>query len=158
MQTPHAQASRREFQISMTPMIDVVFLLLIFFVCTASFQAAESVLPTDLKVAGSETVSGLPEPEAIELEQILIEITSTGASKTGTQRMVLYKINGQPCASLGQLDEMIDSLAQIDAALPVVLDIGGQVSLGHALDVYDRCRLVGLRQIQFAASQPGKVP
>ena len=33
--------SRRELEIKMTPMIDVVFLLLVFFVWTASFHAVE---------------------------------------------------------------------------------------------------------------------
>ena len=156
MQTPHSHASRREFQVSMTPMIDVVFLLLIFFVCTASFQAVESVLPTHLKVAGSATVAVRPEQELKQLERILIEIATARGSKSGGQRTIHYKINGQPCESHGRLDDRIGSLARIDASLPVVLDIGGQVPLGHAIDVYDRCRLVGLRQIQFAASPLGK--
>ena len=40
--------TRRELEIKMTPMIDVVFLLLVFFVWTASFQAIEYLLPSSL--------------------------------------------------------------------------------------------------------------
>ncbi|MEA1952290.1 MAG: biopolymer transporter ExbD, partial [Planctomycetota bacterium] len=36
---------RERLDVKMTPMIDVIFLLLIFFVCTASFQMLEEVLP-----------------------------------------------------------------------------------------------------------------
>ena len=35
-------------EIKMTPMIDVVFLLLVFFVWTASFHAVEYLLPSSL--------------------------------------------------------------------------------------------------------------
>ena len=40
-------------EVKMTPMIDVIFLLLIFFVCTASFRAVEEVLPTNLSLPGA---------------------------------------------------------------------------------------------------------
>ena len=33
---------------AMTPMIDVVFLLLIFFICAAAGQVKEAVLPTEM--------------------------------------------------------------------------------------------------------------
>ena len=42
------QRTRGDLEISMTPMIDVVFLLLVFFVWTASFQVVENMLPTSL--------------------------------------------------------------------------------------------------------------
>mgnify|MGYP001380259885 CR=1 FL=1 len=43
----------------LTPMIDVVFLLLIFFICTASFQIVEQTLPSGVQLelpAGTEMV------------------------------------------------------------------------------------------------------
>ena len=53
----------------MTPMIDVIFLLLIFFVCTASFQAPEQILPTNLRLPGS--LDNLPPPD----EALLVGLT-----------------------------------------------------------------------------------
>ena len=38
----------RSLEVAMTPMIDVVFMLLIFFVWTASFQVAELILPSSI--------------------------------------------------------------------------------------------------------------
>ncbi len=61
MKIPHSLAGRREFSVSMTPMIDVVFLLLIFFVCKASFQIAEAVLPSPLATGGTTAVELPPE-------------------------------------------------------------------------------------------------
>ena len=53
MRVPHSHSDRINFDVKMTPMIDVVFLLLIFFVCTASFQIAEALLPAPLAYAGN---------------------------------------------------------------------------------------------------------
>ena len=153
MQIPHFHASRREFDISMTPMIDVVFLLLIFFVCTASFQMAESILPTHLDVSGASSARLPPELEEMQLERILIEVAHEGSPVAAGDDAVRYTVNGQRCPSLSRLSEIVGTLARIDSTLKVVLDIAGQVPLGNAIDVYDRCRLAGLQQIQFAASR-----
>ena len=42
------RASAVDMDSAMTPMIDVVFLLLIFFVWTASFQIVEQILPSEI--------------------------------------------------------------------------------------------------------------
>ena len=45
MKLPARSTSGSGYDIPMTPMIDVVFLLLVFFVWTASFQLVENRLP-----------------------------------------------------------------------------------------------------------------
>ena len=62
--------TRRELEIKMTPMIDVVFLLLVFFVWTASFQAVEYLLPSSLsqKQGSGQTVNLDQPPPEIEFE------------------------------------------------------------------------------------------
>ena len=42
------QSGPTDIDAAMTPMIDVVFLLLVFFVWTASFQIIEQALPSQL--------------------------------------------------------------------------------------------------------------
>ncbi len=59
----------------MTPMIDVVFLLLVFFVWTASFQAAEQVLPSHLLSSHGTSEQIDVEPELIDLDQVIIKMT-----------------------------------------------------------------------------------
>ncbi len=124
-------------------MIDVVFLLLIFFVCTASFQLPESILPTPISQGGVDT-NLPPELEAVELERILIAV----AQKNGRTELA---VNGQHCVSLGRLAELLVALASLDSTLPVILDIEGETPLGSAIEVVDRCRLAGFAKIQFAA-------
>jgi len=128
----------------MTPMIDVVFLLLIFFVCTASFQMTESVLPTPLSQGTTGPVLAAEMAE-VELERILIAV----AQKNGHAVLV---VNGQKCASLARLAKLLNALAALDRTLLVTLDIEGETPLGTAIDVVDRCRSAGFAQIQFAAN------
>ena len=61
---PYHRDDRGRLDVKMTPMIDVIFLLLIFFVSTASFQAAEETLPTNLSLPGAVSDAGsiLPMP------------------------------------------------------------------------------------------------
>lgn len=143
MLIPHSSHTQREFSVSMTPMIDVVFLLLIFFVCTASFQIAESVLPSPLDLPGN-AVALPPELEEIELERVLIAVNQQGNAAWLT-------VNEQPCASLADLSQLLVALAKIDSRLTVLLDIAEDVPLGTAIDVYDRCRLAKFERIQFVA-------
>ena len=52
-------------EMDMTPMIDVVFLLIIFFVWTAGFQMVEHVLPSNLTAtAGSAAATARGPPRS----------------------------------------------------------------------------------------------
>ncbi len=142
MKIPHSSTLQREFDVSMTPMIDVVFLLLIFFVCTASFQITESVLPSPLHgAAASDLSTEFVEPE---LERIIIALSWQG-------EQIGLTINAQPCRTPAKLSELLAALASVDRTLPVLLDIADEAPLGEAIDIYDRCRLAGFRKIQFIA-------
>ena len=144
MRIPHSSTLQREFGVSMTPMIDVVFLLLIFFVCTASFQIAEAILPSPLALQGSASTALPPELTEPELERVLIEVSH----RNGEMRL---SVNRHPCATLTKLSELLVALSRVDNSLPVLLDIDGDILLGSAIDVYDRCRLAKFENIQFVA-------
>ncbi len=63
---------RRRFNLRMTPMIDVIFLLLTFFVLTAKFRSPEQFLPILMPQAVAQTVR-------LEIvEPLLIDITDLG--------------------------------------------------------------------------------
>lgn len=148
MRIPHSSTMQREFGVSMTPMIDVVFLLLIFFVCTASFQIAEAILPSPLSLEGSTSTALPPELTEPELERIVIEVAHQGDE-------LLLAINGHPCPSLAQLSALLNSLAQVDNNLSVLLDVDGDTPLATVIEVYDRCRLADFENIQFVAEAQG---
>jgi biopolymer transport protein ExbD len=129
---------------SLTSMIDVVFLLLIFFVCTAGFQPPEFALPGALPPDALGAEAGIPPEPRLELERIVVTL----AAERGT---VEIRVNDQPCASLVQLRALLDQLARIDATLPVTLDVGPRVPFGVAIDACDASRLAGFQEVQFAA-------
>jgi biopolymer transport protein ExbD len=129
----------------MTPMIDVIFNLLIFFVCTASFRPPEQVLPTMLSSLGaSSTVVPLP-PEIVELEDVVIKVLAVDGR-------IAWQINQQSYERLEQVREVLLAIAGLQADLPIILDVQGEVPLGDVIDLYDLCRLVGFDKIQFAAN------
>jgi biopolymer transport protein ExbD len=135
--------------ITMTPMIDVVFLLLVFFVWTASFQIIEQVLPSRLMAAsGSQpaTVDEPPPPEE-DFDRIVVRVlwTPTGPA---------WRINDRPLASLTQTRAQLEMIAGIKRDVPVILHPDQDVPLGDVIDLYDLARLVGFDKIQFAASEP----
>jgi len=129
----------------MTPMIDVVFLLLIFFLCTASLKILEEVLPSSLVVSGSGAAEVEVRPEHLDLEHVVVKIL-------WREGRPAWIVNKQERASLAEVREVLAAVARIDAELPVVVDPQPEVPLGHVIDVYDLSRLAGFSKVQFAAA------
>lgn len=129
---------------NLTPVIDVVFLLLIFFVCTARFHIPEEVLPSQLQPGSTAAAPVIREPEPL-VEQIVIHVVNVNGR-------VVHRVNERQANSLDGLRRLLDTIAQIDESLPIILDIAGEVPFGDAIDVYDLCRLIGFQRIQLAAA------
>ena len=129
----------------MTPMIDVIFLLLIFFVCTANFQLVEEVLPTNLSLPGS--VDTQVEIDLLEedLDDITVKIFPRG-DRTA------WQVNGRDYDRLEQVGAVLRAAAEIKIDLPVILDVDAEVPIEDVIDAYDLCRQIGLKRIQFAVS------
>lgn len=140
--------SRRELELKMTPMIDVVFLLLVFFVWTSSFYAVEYLLPSSLsEKQGSGESTNLNEPSPdIEFEDIVVRISFTD-DQPG------WSVNGQPAVSLTEVRNRLALVAEIKVDSPVILHPDESVPVGNVIDVYDVTRLAGFTQIQFAIAE-----
>jgi biopolymer transport protein ExbD len=145
MRLPTHHDERRQRDIAMTPMIDVVFLLMIFFICTASYQLAEELLPTSLAVASGSSRPAPVEAEP-ELERLIVRATRANG-------MTEWLVNERPCDTLLEVRQVLRAAAEIDRSLPVILDVADDVPLGDMIDVYDLCRLEGFKKIQFAAER-----
>jgi biopolymer transport protein ExbD len=140
----HRDAARME--VTMTPMIDVIFQLLIFFVCTASFQAVEEVLPTNLSLPGSIGAAASVDPEVADMDEIVVKVLWTDG-------LAHWRINDKDYSRLADVCAVLTSVARVKSDLPVILDVDGSVPLENVIDVYDLCRRIGLVKIQFAASE-----
>lgn len=142
----HERFTRGSLDIKMTPMIDVVFLLLIFFICTANFQLVENILPTNLLVAGSSQVDVPLDLELDELEDVVVEIRSDAGR-------IHWRVNEAPYDQLADVVNLLRQLARIEVELPVTVDSQPNVPIGDVIDVYDLCRQSGFSNIRFAAGQ-----
>lgn len=137
-----------ELEIKMTPMIDVVFLLLVFFVWTASFHAVEYLLPSSLsQQLGNAAVieSQAPPPEA-EFEDVVVRML-------WQDDHVTWQVNGQDVLSLDEVKQRLQLVAGIKADAPVILHPDEGVPVGDVIDVYDISRIAGFDKIQFAIAQ-----
>jgi biopolymer transport protein ExbD len=151
MRIPFRHRDSGSFDATMTPMIDVVFQLMIFFVCTASFNLTELVLPS--RITAEETAGGGAslDPQEADLEQIVL----MAARRDG---QIQWRMNDRVCRDVAELRKLLAQLqarmAQLGTdltELPVIFDIERTVPLGDVIEVYDACRLEGYRKLQFAA-------
>ncbi|MAG31570.1 MAG: hypothetical protein CL908_11850 [Deltaproteobacteria bacterium] len=85
-------AIKEEVRLELTPMIDVTFLILIFFMCTLKFKTLEgklvSYLPTDKGLSAAKA--------EIEFEdaEIILKIPKEEWEKKSENRMVIFLRNG----------------------------------------------------------------
>ena len=137
-------AARRALRVEMTPMIDVVFLLLIFFLWTASFQIAEQLLPS--QVAEPNPTRGATQrvDEEVDFEPVIIRITWQAGRPD-------WSVNGRTLNTLAEVAHTLVAVAKIKTDIPVIVDPDGSVPLGSVIDVYDLTRRSGFQQVQFAA-------
>ncbi len=124
------KATNKDNSLDFTSMIDVVFLLLIFFICTASLQLPESEIKT--AVAGQSVA--VP-----EFPPVRIDISSINGD-------FLVKCDKMPCLDENQLREQIAARSAI-ADIAVVFYIDDKVAFDDVVRVMDICRQGGLKRL-----------
>ncbi len=129
----------------MTPMIDVIFQLIIFFLATSSFQSPEEVLPSNMSLPGSTSQAVKVDPPEEDLDEVVVKVLW----RDGEPR---WEINQRQYEQLSQVEGVLSAVAGFQADLPVRLDVEGVVPIENVIDIYDLCRRIGLERIQFAAS------
>ena len=128
----------------MTPMIDVVFLLLIFFVCAAAGQIPEALLPTTLSDGSAHS------PQVVEPEPWVVEIWLRLIWNAAESRTII-ELNDAKYDDFSALGASLRQLAELTPESPVILDIEAQVPLGDMIRAYDECRAADFESIHFAA-------
>jgi biopolymer transport protein ExbD len=148
MKVPNSSQRRGgAMEINMTPMIDMVFLLIVYFVWTSGDLAQEMLLPSRISEqsgTSTPTSSDTPPPEA-DFDPVVVRVSWEGDAP-------LWRVNDQPLGSLDELREILTNLAEIKRDAPVILHPDPEVPLGSVIDVYDLSRVIGFEKIQFAAS------
>jgi biopolymer transport protein ExbD len=132
---------------ALTPMIDVIFLLLVFFVWTTGFQAVEYLLPSPLSTAAGTrpTVVDVPPPDA-DFDTVVVRLHRAGEG-------IAIEVNGSPMESEAATLAFLQSLAELKSDAPVVLAPDPDVAVKHVIRLYDGARLAGFETLQFAANE-----
>lgn len=135
-------ADRKPLEIVMTPMIDVVFLLLVFFLWTASFQIVEYALPSAVatpQAAGEATV-----PQEVEdFDQVVVRVLFQAGQ-------TIYQVNQQRHVEPAALRQTLATLASIKNDVPLIIDPDAEVAMNEVIFVYDTARVLNFQRIQFA--------
>lgn len=131
---------------SMTPMIDVIFQLLIFFVCASAGQIVESHLPTELAAGAVESAA----PVIVERPFGEVWLRLRRKEVAGDEGVTVVELNDREYADAASLRQTLLALAETTPEIPVILDIDGPVPLGDVVRVYDACQSAQFRQVSFA--------
>lgn len=117
----------------LTPMIDVVFLLLCFFVTTQIFAQWETELDITLPTAESGTV-----PERLPGE-VIVNILENGD----------VVVNGRTLDGAA-LEAMMEKLVALFPGQPVLLRADKLTAYEHIIRVLDTCRKADIWNVSFA--------
>ncbi len=120
-------------EINMAPLIDMVFILLIFFVVTTNFNRQTGI---DVSKPKAQTA-------ATQGQKTLL----IGISREGTLHIYGRQV------SIDRLTSLISAEVNKDPALNVVIISDQQASVGTAIQVMDKCAIAGAAKVSIAADK-----
>lgn len=124
---------RRSSEINMTPLIDMVFILLIFFIVTTSFVRESGV---DVQRPSAQTA------ETREKANVILGLTADGSVFVEGRSLDIRSVRAYMERFLAETP---------DGAVVIVADKDSLT--GTAVRVLDQCRLAGVRNISLAAKR-----
>ncbi|NVJ65305.1 MAG: biopolymer transporter ExbD [Gammaproteobacteria bacterium] len=130
---------KEDLQINLTPLIDVVFLLLIFFMVSTSFKK-ESKITVNLPEASGETAEALP-------LSVDISVSKEGEVYVNGQGLINRKI--------ATIKDAILSVSN-DQTIPIVISSDEQAPVQAVISIMDAAGQLGFINIQIATQQPSE--
>jgi biopolymer transport protein ExbD len=117
---------------NLAPMIDVILVLTIFFMCATKFSGDERKFDLDLPQVGGASVVDGARPEIVEVE-------ASGAVRLGPDEMTVAELGPR--------------LAAVRQGRPdVAVMIRGETSVPHGrmAEIYEACRGAGVRHVAIS--------
>ncbi|MFM1921943.1 MAG: hypothetical protein RLZZ303_3577 [Candidatus Hydrogenedentota bacterium] len=121
-------------QVQMAPLIDIVFLTLVFFMVTSVYASRESEIDITLPTADTTVQNARSQGE------IFINIRADGSIVVNNQQM-----------ELDELQAVLTRVAQYFPGGAVIVRGDAGVDLGRAIAVLDCCRKADIQNVSFAA-------
>lgn len=122
-------------KIDLTPMLDVVFILLIFFVVTATFLSE-----TSISAASSDNNEADPPPQDDDKKNILFEI--------GANNQIILNGNPRPVIAT-QIRSNIDQLKAENPAASVIIQPDPTSDVATLVLIMDAARQAGMANISI---------
>ena len=133
------KSREEESRLGITPLIDIVFLLLIFFMLTSHFHIASGVPIRLPKITQKEQDS--------QGHKITLVIDSSGRIYLKGKKIDLEQLGGE-----------LESLVKKDERVHLLLEADKEVSHGRVVSVMDLAKRAGISSIIIAANwEPNKV-
>lgn len=123
--------------VQMAPLVDIVFLTLVFFMVTSVYSNLESEVDITLPTAGSAVMDERSQGE------IFINVRDTGAIVLNDREVTLAELEG--------------ILQRVSTHFPggeVIIRGDREARHGRMIEVLDACKKVDIQKISFAALQP----
>ena len=135
----------------MTPMIDVVFLLLVFFLTASSFQLTEKMLPSGVSEP-SESARGAPNNESVpqelsDVSDVIVRLLSANG------HAVEMQINEEPIESIAELTNRLQAIIRVRSDVPIIVEPDAKVPIGKAVAAYDAARTAGAVRVYLTTEK-----
>ena len=146
---------------SLTPMIDCIFLLLIFFLYSR-FRSPEAELGADVPPVG-KSVAVVEDVQIIKRRQILIELSlgegGTVIASVGAFSTAVARETGEGYApETGNLTGLLRQRVTEEPESFVILKPGQDVPFGCVIWCFDSARLAGIDDVSFAPPEGEGLP
>lgn len=128
--------SKKDVEIAIVNLVDVIFILLIFFIMTTTFS--------------KETGLDITKPAAGSAAQLEKENIMVGISKEGTIHLDERQVD------LPMLQAILRRELAEDADRAVVIVSDRDADMGVVVDVMDECNMAGVHKVSVAANQESK--
>lgn len=135
------QAPRRRNPISLTPLIDVVFILLIFFMLTSAYIDYRAI---ELPVLSSSGANAEPQPDQTSLR---ISVSTTDLYVTGSG------FDAQKSITLDELAGLLPQPSE-ESTLTAVVIPQPDTPMQRTVNVLDKLAVHGVSSIQFETESP----
>lgn len=144
------QARRKSWTMSLnlTPMIDMVFLLLFFFLVVSRFGAREGLLPTQIPARSAAVAAEVPRTP------LRVRLTAEAGNPLAC-RATIDRFNEAPIPMselAGALRRIRDLDVGFDSDVPVHLVAGDDIAWDHVVNAYNAAYAAEFKRIYFAGS------
>jgi biopolymer transport protein ExbD len=137
-------AAREEVTLNLTSLIDVIFVLLLFFVVTTTFSR-----PNQLKIELPEAASGAP-PTQTELKQLEISIGADGQYEVNTQSLQV--------SDLASLMTALQRESEGDNSLPLTISADAKTPHQAFVTAMDAAGKLGFAHLRITTVEAKAAP